>query len=103
MNANEYGVLFEFGTDFDMSSDTGVGLVFTRPDGTVLTVTNPAVTVGSVDTGSPPNVFLAHQYLKYTFASGDINQSGVYSVRATYTDATPAHLISNPATFPVGP
>lgn len=99
MNANEYGILFQFGTGFDMSSETAVSLVFTRPDGTVLTVTNPAVTVGGTSSGS----FSAHQYLNYTFANGDINQAGTYSVRATYTDSAPTHLISAPATFSVGP
>lgn len=98
MNANEYGILFEFGTGFDMSGNTSLSLVFTRPDATVLTVTNPAVTISAA--AAPP--FLGNQYMKYTFASGDINQAGSYSVRAIYNDGLPSHLISNVGTFVVG-
>lgn len=98
MNANEYGIVLKFGTGFDMSGNTSLSLVFTRPDGTSLTVTNPAVTVGSGAYGS----FADKEYLNYTTVSGDINQAGTYTVRAIY-NASGVHLISDPGTFVVNP
>lgn len=96
MNAGEYGILFEFGTGFNMASQTSLSLAFTRPDNTTLTVT---ASLGTIDAAP----FLANQYAKYTFLNGDINQSGTYSVRCIYNDAAPSHLISDIGTFVVGP
>lgn len=99
MNAGEYGILFQFGTGYDMSANTSVGLVFTKPDGTIVEVLSPSVSVGNVASGA----FAAFQYLKYTFVHGDIDQPGTYRVRALYDDGIPTHLISNAGSFVVGP
>lgn len=99
MNVNEYGVVFRFGVSFDMVANTSLSLTFTRPDLTTLIVT-PTLGVGSVTT--PLGVFATHTYVNYTFAIGNVNQAGEWSARLTYTDATPARLISTVGTFTVG-
>lgn len=103
MNVNEYGVVFQFGTSFDMSGSTALSLAFTKPDGTVLTKTNPAVTVGSVQITTPLGTFAVHQYVLYTFAAGDVTLAGTWKVRLTYTDATPQQLISDIGSFTINP
>ena len=104
MNVNEWGVELLFSTGFDMSAFTAISMIFTKPDGTTLTVTNPGTTaliVGTADAVTTLGTFLAHKYLQYTFQNGDVNQAGSWSVRVTYTDAT-QHLISDSTTFTVG-
>lgn len=103
MNVNEYGVVFAFSTSFDMSSFTSISVDFTKPDGTTLTVTNPSVTVPNTDLVTTLGTFLANKYAKYVFQNGDVNQSGLWSARVVYTDATPQHLISDVGTFTVNP
>ena len=89
-----------------MSANTGLSLIFTKPDGTLLTVTNPQVTI-SASSYSPtttPNLgtFAGNTYFLYTFANGNVDQSGTWKVRGHYT-ASGVLLISNPATFTVDP
>lgn len=98
MKINEYGVVLQFGTSFDMSSYTSLSLTFTKPDLSTLTVT-PTLGVGAVST--PLGSFATHTYVTYTFLSGQVNQAGSWSARLTYQDATPARLISDVGTFTV--
>jgi hypothetical protein len=97
MNKDEYGIVFRLGVGFDLSANTALSLTFTKPDATELTVANPSVTSPTIVGGE----FLADEYFAYTFASGDVDQSGTWSVRGTYDDGT-QHLISDEATFLVG-
>lgn len=103
LNVGEYGVELLFSTGFDMSDFTGLSIVFTKPSGTILIVTNPAVTVPAADVETTDGLFLANQYVAYTFVSGDIDQVGVWSARVTYDDAAPRHLISDASQFTVYP
>jgi hypothetical protein len=102
MNVGEYGIVFNLNVNFDISGFTGLSLAFTKPDASLLTVTNPQVSVGSVPLTTPYGTFPANQYCIYTFAIGNINQIGLYSVRLTYTDTT-KRLISDIVTFTVSP
>lgn len=95
MNVGEYGIALQFGTGFDMSSQTSLHIQFTKPNGTVLTVVGTLGTILSAP-------FSANQYVKYTFVNGDIDQAGSYQVRAIYDDGLPSHLISDIGTFVVG-
>lgn len=100
MKANEYGINFLMNTDFDLSASTSIVLVVTRPDGTMLNITNPALTVGNVDIITNIGTFLANQYVKYVFVKGDVNQLGVYTARLYYFNtAIPQGLISQVAQF----
>lgn len=103
MNVNDYGVGFLFGTGFNMSADINLKLAFTKPSTATLIVQSPAVALGIVDVQTPLGIFLANQYAIYTFAEGDVDEAGSWTVRLTYNDGTPRQLISNIAQFVVGP
>lgn len=102
MNVDEWGQVFAFNADFDLTAKTALSLEFTKPDGTTLTVTS-GVTVGSgARTNDDGTVFASGEYAKYTIADGDIDQDGEWQVRLIYDDAT-QHLISEIGTFTVNP
>lgn len=103
MNNGEYGTLFIFGTGYNMASYSALKITFTKPDSSTLAVTSPAVTLGVVDLVTSIGTFPANTYVKYTFANGDVNQSGAWSARVTYDDVTPKHLISAVGTFTINP
>lgn len=106
MNVNEWGVHLWFSVGFDLSGNTSLSLIFTKPDGTEQTVTSPDVMVGATDVNTTFGLFPAHKYFDYVFtATGPgvvVDQVGTWSVRGTYTDST-QHLISDVATFVVNP
>jgi hypothetical protein len=99
MNVNEYGVTLQFCVSFNMANQTSLSFTFTKPDGTTLTVVG---TLGVVQVSTPLGIFAADTYATYTFTSGQVTESGTWKVRLTYTDASPAQLISNVGTFVVG-
>lgn len=103
MNVNEYGVEFVFGASFDMSAKTNLTLNFTKPNGASLSVSSPAVYIVNAPIVTSLGTLDANTYAVYITQNGDIDQAGNWSVRLVYDDATPAHLISNIATFTVGP
>ncbi len=98
MNSGEFGVIFRLGVGFDMSGNTALSLTFTKPSGATLTVSDPAVTAPASTGGS----FGANEYFSYTFADGDVDEAGTWTVRGTYTDGS-KQLISDTATFTVNP
>lgn len=100
MNVNEYGVVFQMGVSFNMVSNTSLSFTFTKPNGTILTV---SAVLGTLQITTPVGVFAPNTYATYTFANGDVNQVGTWSARLTYIDAAPTKLISTPATFVVSP
>ena len=102
MRVNDYGVIYAQNTGFDLSAFTALSLVFTKPDGTTLTVTNPSVAVGAVALTVKGNIFPANEYITYTFANGDVTAAGNWMAQLVYTDSTPRVLHSAPATFYVG-
>lgn len=99
MNRGEYGISFLFSCGFDMSANTSLSITFTKPDETTLTKT---ATLGTIDTSTTAGIFLANNFVKYTFLNGDVDQSGVWSARVTYNTAS-VHLISDSAQFTVYP
>lgn len=98
MNVGEYGVIKRHGVAFDMSANTALSLTFTKPSGATLTVSNPDVSAP----GSVGGSFAANEYFQYTFANGDVDEAGTWTVRGTYTDGS-KQLISDAATFTVNP
>jgi hypothetical protein len=107
INVGDYGLDFIFFAGFNMANFTKLSITFTRPNGSTITVTSPAVTLGTNTIAAVVNgqavTFLANQYVIYAFKNGDVNQDGLWSARVTYDDATPLHLISAPGTFTVNP
>lgn len=102
MNVGEYGLTFNMNVNYDISSNTTLNLVFTRPDATTFTATNPAVSVGSISLVTPIGTFAANQYSIYIIALGNLTVAGTYTVRLTYIDST-KRLISDISSFIVSP
>lgn len=99
MNVGESGVVYAFGTGFDMSGQTALKITFTKPDTTTLVKTS-GITVGSGALVTTLGTFADKKYVKYTFIAGDVDQAGAWSARVQYTDATQV-LISDVGTFTV--
>lgn len=113
MNVGDFGGTLVFGTGFGgagltMTSYTELTLEFTRPDGTTLNVkTADGVALGSMDYTLPSGqVFSTHQYVTYSFLTGQVTVAGTWKVRLLYDQSTavpPINWNSNIATFLVGP
>lgn len=103
MNVNEYGVQFQFGTGFDLTSYSSLSIKFTKPDLTTLTVTSPSVTVGNTTISTTEGIFSAGTYALYTFVNGNVDQAGEWTARLTYTDANPRLLTSTIVNFTIYP
>lgn len=89
-------------TKIDMSASTALTMVFTKPDGTKLTKTNPDVTAPASPLVDPIlGTLPANEYLSYTLVSSDIDQTGLWTVCGTYADSIPTHLSSASNTFTV--
>lgn len=102
MNLNEWGIHLWFSVGFDLRGFDALSIEFTKPDLTTLTVTNPAVSVGTMDVQTIFGTFPANKYADYVFTVGQVDQEGEWSARLTYTDST-QHLISDVAAFVINP
>ena len=100
MNVNEYGIALQMGVSFDMSSNTSLSFTFTKPSGTTLTT---IATLGSTQITTPVGIFAPNTWAQYTFTAGQVSEAGVWQVRLTYHDASPAQLISSIGKFTVLP
>jgi len=102
MRVNEYGVIFRFSVGYDISAETELSLVFTKPDGTVMPAkVTPDVSVGVTPVVTTLGTFAANEYVNYTFVSGDIDQAGVWTAQLTYDEGATIRLISDKAQFTV--
>lgn len=105
LRVGEIGKILRVNTNYNLSANTELTLEFTKPDGTVVTKTKTldGVSAPGIDVTDPitGDVFLANEYMQYSFASGDLDQSGQWYVEAKYTDATPKFFIGAPAQFAV--
>ena len=78
LTIGESGKLFYVATEFDMSSNTELEVVFTKPDGTTITKSK---TGGEVTLGTVPGTFpgvgavLANEYMIYTIEVGFLDQA----------------------------
>jgi hypothetical protein len=102
---DEIGIIFRGASSFDMSSETALEITFTKPDATTLVVDkssspNAVSLETSPVTGTVLGDIAANESVKYTFASGDLDQSGEWTARLKYTDATKT-LISAIGNFTV--
>ena len=104
----EIGKAILANTSFNVSANSELKVVFTKPDGTVITklkadgVSAPAVdvvtTVDGVET-----TFLANEYLQYLTESGVMTPDGAWKVYAVYVDGTPKELVGDVSNFNVLP
>lgn len=100
MNVNEFGITLQFGVSFDMSGYDTLSFTFTKPSGEFLTVTG---SLGTIQITTTEGIFAANTYATYRFVDGDIDETGEWSVRLTYTDLSPARLISSIGLFTIEP
>lgn len=100
----QIGVPFRIATGFDMSGSTALSIIFTKPDGTTLTKTNPDVTAPAVALVNDPDLgnVAASTYFEYTNAIDDYDQVGDdWEACAIYVDGTPKSYPTTPAVFEV--
>lgn len=102
MNVGEYGIALNLNVSYGIAGFTTLSLAITRPDGTIITRTNPTVTVGSTPLVTEFGTFAANQYSVYLIQAGDLTVQGEYTARLTYTDNT-KRLISGITSFTVNP
>lgn len=104
LKVGEFGKILRLDTNFDMSANTELTLVFTKPDGSTLTKTKTvdSVSAPGIEVTDPDGVvFSANEYMEYDFVSGDLDQAGRWFVRAEYDDATPKNFIGDTVEFTV--
>lgn len=107
MNVHEYGVVFAFSTGYNMAANTSLHIEFWKPsnpwtnetDETPSLTVTAALGVGSITT--TVGIFTTETYVTYTFANGDVDESGLWSARVIY-DSASKHLISDVGQFTVG-
>ena len=104
IRSGEIGKIFRVNADFDMTANSDLTLIFTKPNLAVLSVDKaggvsaPGIPATDPDTGE---VFAANEYFEYTTKSGDIDQAGSWKVKGEYNDVTPKFFIGATATFSV--
>jgi len=94
MRVNEFGIVINVNLGVDASSATEFGIIFEKPDGTIVTKdSSDGVTVGAVPlTADCGVIYAADEYLIYTTVTGNIDQSGDWLVRG-FMDTLTSHLI----------
>jgi len=109
LKVGEIGKTIRVNAGFDMSGNTDLQLIFTKPDATTLTVNKaggvsaPAVAATGTDSDGVAYSYNANEYWEYDTTSGDIDQQGEWSVHGKYIDATPKDFCGDTATFTVLP
>lgn len=99
MKQGEVGRRIYCDTDFDMSANSGITIILTKPDGSSV---SKAAILGTVDyTTSSGTVFAANEYAYYDTEAGVIDQLGVWDAHVKYDDATPKTYYSDRAQFTV--
>lgn len=91
---------------FNMSANTDLEMLFTKPDQTTLTVTksggvaapssNLTIAVDDVD-----QTFLANEYFLYAWKTGDLDQAGTWVGRGIYIEGTTKEFCGDQVKFEV--
>ena len=111
MFVGEYGKRLILQTAYDVSGnigDPGLRMGIVKPDGTAVEYNKATgVTLGSTDDTATDEKgrqysLTANQYIYRDWQDGDLDQSGVWKVRAIYQDAT-KELTSKQVSFGVDP
>lgn len=100
------GKTFRLNTGFDMSGNTELSMVFTKPNGAQITKTSAnGVVIGGVQVVDDDlGTLAANEYMEYPIESGLLDSPGEWQVYAIYTNtnATPDDVYHGvPATFTV--
>lgn len=92
IHVNEHGLLFKVQTDFDLTSNTTVGIEITKPDGTLATIlgavgTSTGTATNDSTDSSKDIVFEADQWISATVTATNMFANvGTYRVRGLYVD-----------------
>lgn len=105
LRVGEFGKTIRIDAEVNMSASTNLKLTFKKPDGTTLVKqTVDGVTAPPVDYVDPTlGTFLASEYWSYTFASGDVDQEGVWSCWGEYIEGVTKSWCGDPVQFTVLP
>ena len=101
---DEVGKIIRVNALFDMTNNSELTLIFTKPDLTTLTVNKASgVSAPGVDVLDPVTgvTFNANEYFQYTTQAGNIDQSGSWKIKGVYDDLTPKHFIGDTDVFTV--
>jgi hypothetical protein len=105
----EIGKLLVVNAGFDLSGNTELRVVLTKPDGSVVTkltadgVSAPSTPI-TVDVDGVSTTFNADEYFQYPTESGVITPSGAgWKIHGEYVDATPTDFCGDTTTFTVLP
>lgn len=94
LKVGEIGKLIVINAGFDLTANTELTLTFVKPSGAILTkvkadgVTSPTEPL-VVELGDDTVTFAGGEYFQYATQSGDIDESGQWTVHGEYQDATP--------------
>lgn len=95
IRVGESGKRHRINVKFDMSSNTSIGFVYTKPvSGDLLTVVGVLGTTAETIDG---NAVLANFWTYYDFVPGDVDEAGNWDLQITYnnTAATPDDIFKN--------
>ena len=104
---NDVNKVIVVNAGFDLSANTELKLVFTKPDDSQVTKTSSdGVTAPSVDTTATVNgietTFKANEYWEYSSEAGLLTPPGAnWSVYGIYVDGSPTDLAGRTAPFTV--
>ncbi len=105
----EIGKLIVINAEFDLSGNSELRMVFTKPDGTVVTklsadgVVAPATPI-TVDVDGVETTFAANEYWQYPTEGGVMTPAGTgWKVHGEYVDTTPKDFCGDTTTFTVLP
>lgn len=110
LRVGEYGataLIRVSGGGFNLSSNTDVQMVFTKPDGTSVTKalsTTGGMTVGGGVTDADLGALAANTYAEYAPEVGFLDQAGAWTVKLVYINtgaSPPQQVIGGPAKFTV--
>ena len=103
---NDVGKTIRVNADYDLSANSELSLVFTKPDGSKVTKTSlNGVTAPTVDATAIVNgieqTFLANKYWEYETEAGLLTPSGDWTIYGIYADSTPKDLAGRSAPLKV--
>lgn len=104
---NDVGKILAVNADFDLSGNTELSIVLTKPDGSQITKTSAdGVTAPTTDTVVSVNgvetTFLANKHWTYASEAGVLTPAGEkWSIYGIYADGTPKDLAGRSAPFTV--
>ena len=105
---DDIGRIFAVNANFDLSGNSELRVVFTKPDGTTVEklkadgVTAPAIDL-IICVDGDDQTFLANEYFQYPSETGLLDLIGSWTIHGEYVDLTPKDLSGDVSNFTVLP